>query len=205
MKDDFQFVEAALAGQKEAFGQLVERYQDRLIHAISGYLGSVEEAHDVAQDAFVQAYTRLASFRGEAAFYTWLYRIAFNLAMTRVRRRRPMQSLDQAKDRLGNEPIDLGATAETGILREEQARVVHMALGQLDEEFRQVLVLRELEGCTYDQIAQILEIPVGTVRSRLYRARIQLRDHLAPWLAVEMGETDPQQTIPKKQSDSKTP
>ena len=198
VKDDFQFVEAALAGQKEAFGQLVERYQDRLIHAISRYLGSVEEAHDVAQDAFVQAYTRLASFRGEAAFYTWLYRIAFNLAMTRVRRRRPMQSLDQAKDRLGNEPIDLGATAETGILREEQARVVHRALGQLDEEFRQVLVLRELEGCTYDQISQILEIPVGTVRSRLYRARIQLRDHLAPWLAVEMGETDPQQTIPKK-------
>ena len=198
VKDDFQFVEAALAGQKEAFGQLVERYQDRLIHAISRYLGSVEEAHDVAQDAFVQAYTRLASFRGEAAFYTWLYRIAFNLAMTRVRRRRPMQSLDQAKDRLGNEPIDLGATAETGILREEQARVVHMALGQVDEEFRQVLVLRELEGCTYDQISQILEIPVGTVRSRLYRARIQLRDHLAPWLAVEMGETDPQQTIPKK-------
>lgn len=198
VKDDFQFVEAALAGQKEAFGQLVERYQDRLIHAISRYLGSVEEAHDVAQDAFVQAYTRLASFRGEAAFYTWLYRIAFNLAMTRVRRRRPMQSLDQAKDRLGNEPIDAGATAETGILREEQARVVHRALGQLDEEFRQVLVLRELEGCTYDQISQILEIPVGTVRSRLYRARIQLRDHLAPWLAVEMGETDPQQTIPKK-------
>ena len=104
MKDDFQFVEAALAGQKEAFGQLVERYQDRLIHAISRYLGSVEDAHDVAQDAFVQAYTRLASFRGEAAFYTWLYRIAFNLAMTRVRRRRPMQSLDQAKDSLGNEP-----------------------------------------------------------------------------------------------------
>ena len=89
VKDDFQFVEAALAGQKEAFGQLVERYQDRLIHAISRYLGSVEEAHDVAHDAFVQAYTRLASFRGEAAFYTWLYRIAFNLAMTRVRRRRP--------------------------------------------------------------------------------------------------------------------
>ena len=198
MKDDFQFVAAALAGQKEAFGQLVERYQDRLIHAISRYLGSVEDAHDVAQDAFVQAYTRLASFRGEAAFYTWLYRIAFNLAMTRVRRRRPMQSLDQAKDRLGNEPIDLGATAETNILREEQARVVHTALGQLDEEFRQVIVLRELEGCAYEQIAQILEIPVGTVRSRLYRARIQLRDLLAPWLTVEPGETDQQQATPRK-------
>jgi RNA polymerase sigma-70 factor (ECF subfamily) len=198
VKDDFQFVAAALAGQKEAFGQLVERYQDRLIHAISRYLGSVEDAHDVAQDAFVQAYTRLASFRGEAAFYTWLYRIAFNLAMTRVRRRRPMQSLDQAKDRLGNEPIDLGATAETGILREEQARVVHTALGQLDEEFRQVIVLRELEGCAYEQIAQILEIPVGTVRSRLYRARIQLRDLLAPWLTVEPGETDQQQATPRK-------
>jgi RNA polymerase sigma-70 factor (ECF subfamily) len=198
VKDDFQFVEATLAGQKEAFGQLVERYQDRLIHAISRYLGSVEDAHDVAQDAFVQAYTRLASFRGEAAFYTWLYRIAFNLAMTRVRRRRPMQSLDQAKDSLGNEPIDLGATVETGILREEQARVVHTALGQLDEEFRQVIVLRELEGCAYEQIAQILEIPVGTVRSRLYRARIQLRDCLAPWLTVEIGETNEQQAIPKK-------
>ena len=198
VQDDFQFVEAALAGQKEAFGQLVERYQDRLVHAISRYLGSVEDAHDVAQDAFVQAYTRLASFRGEAAFYTWLYRIAFNLAMTRVRRRRPMQSLDQAKDRLGNEPIDLGTTAETGILREEQARVVHTALGQLDEEFRQVIVLRELEGCAYEQIAQILEIPVGTVRSRLYRARIQLRDLLAPWLTVELGETDQQQATPRK-------
>ena len=198
MKDDFQFVAAALAGQKEAFGQLVERYQDRLIHAISRYLGSVEDAHDVAQDAFVQAYTRLASFRGEAAFYTWLYRIAFNSAMPRVPRRSPMQSLDQAKDSLGNEPIDLGATVETGILREEQARVVHTALGQLDEEFRQVIVLRELEGCAYEQIAQILEIPVGTVRSRLYRARIQLRDLLAPWLTVELGETDQQQATSRK-------
>lgn len=187
--DDAQLIEATRAGDNSAYGRLVERYQDRLVGAVTRFLGCREDAHDVAQDAFVQAYLKLDTFRGASAFYTWLYRIAFNLAMSHARRRRTMLSLDGAKDGFGSEPMDTAEGPDAGLQRDERAALVHDALQQLDDEFRLVVVLRELEGSSYDQIAEILEIPIGTVRSRLFRARMQLRDRLAPLLHERAKET----------------
>lgn len=178
--DDAQLIGRTLAGDPSAFGQLVVRYQDRLYNALVRVLGSADDARDVAQDAFVQAFLKLDTFRGTAAFYTWLYRIAFNLAMSHARRGRPMQSLDAAKDGCGREPVDGQLTPEAELVGREEVMLVHRALGELAAEYRQIIVLRELEGCSYDEMAEILELPIGTVRSRLFRARLALRDQLAP-------------------------
>ncbi len=185
LSDDASLIAATLAGDTAAFGQLVGRYQDRLYNSLLRILGSAEDAADIVQDAFVQAYTKLASFRGSSAFYTWLYRIAFNLAMSHARRGHKTASLDGRKTLAGDEPMDGQPTAEAGLLEQERAELVHAALAELSLEYRQILVLREIDGCHYDQIAEILELPVGTVRSRLFRARLQMRDLLAPRLHVE--------------------
>lgn len=187
MNDDALLIEATLAGDSAAFGRLVLRYQDRLYNTVFRFLGSAEDSRDVVQDAFVQAFVKLDTFEGTAAFYTWLYRIAFNLAVSLGRRRRPTASLEFAKDAFGCEPIDQMAGPETGVLDQERADMVHKALAQLNDEHRQILVLREMEGCSYDQISEILGVPVGTVRSRLFRARLQMREHLSPLLGEELG------------------
>ena len=185
MSDDAPLIAATLAGDHAAFGRLVGLYQDRLYNSLLRVLGSAEDAADIVQDAFVQAYTKLDTFRGSSAFYTWLYRIAFNLAMSHARRKHKATSLDGMKALVGVEPMDGRPTAETGVLEQERAELVHAALAQLSIDYRQILVLREIEGCRYDQIAEILALPVGTVRSRLFRARLQMRDLLAPRLHVE--------------------
>lgn len=182
MSDDAQLIEATRAGDSEGFGRLVQRYQDRLYNSLVRVLGSAEDARDVVQDAFVQAYLKLETFRGDSAFYTWLYRIAFNLAMSHARKRRPTTSLEQARESFGREPVDGQPLPEMHMVRRERVQLVHAALASLSAESRQILVLRELEGCRYDQIAEILELPVGTVRSRLFRAREQLREQLEPML-----------------------
>jgi RNA polymerase sigma-70 factor (ECF subfamily) len=176
--DDAQLIDEALAGATSAFGQLVLKYQDRLYNTVAHVAGSAEEAQDVVQDAFVQAYLKLESFERESAFYTWLYRIAFNLAVTRRRRQRPSVSVDQSKEISGGEPQSRGPDPSEGIERQERASQVQAALATLTEEHRSILVLREIDGCCYDTIAEILDLPVGTVRSRLHRARMQLRDQL---------------------------
>lgn len=182
LSDDAQLIEATRAGDTAAFGRLVEQYQDRLYNSVLRVLGSAEDARDVVQEAFVQAYLKLETFRGSAAFYTWLYRIAFNLAMSHARRRCPTASLDHLKTSVGREPVDGQPIPEVHMVRRERVQLVHAALAALSAEYRQILVLRELEGCRYDQIAEILDLPVGTVRSRLFRAREQLREQLAPIL-----------------------
>ena len=139
------------------------------------------------QDAFVQAYVKLNTFRGSSAFYTWLYRIAFNLAMSHARKGRATVSLENMKANSGSEPMDGRGGPEAGLAQRERVELVHTALGTLNIEYRQILVLRELEGCSYEQIAEILELPAGTVRSRLFRARLQLRDCLAPAMREEIG------------------
>ena len=183
LSDDAPLIAATLAGDTAAFGRLVGLYQDRLYNSLSRVVG--EDAADIVQDAFVQAYVKLDTFRGSAAFYTWLYRIAFNLAMSHTRRSRKMVSLDGVKTDWGSEPMDGNAAPDAGILRREQAELVQAGLEALSIEYRQILVLREIEGCSYEQIAEILELPIGTVRSRLFRARLQLRDHLAPRFHLE--------------------
>jgi len=183
LSDDAPLIAEALAGNTAAFGRLVGLYQDRLYNSLLRVVG--EEAEDIVQDAFVQAFLKLDTFRGSSAFYTWLYRIAYNLAMSRARRARSMVSLDGMKNQLGDEPVDGMPTPETLLDRREQVELVQAALAQLSSEYRTILVLREIDGCRYDQIAEILSLPVGTVRSRLFRARLALRDQLAAKLKVD--------------------
>jgi RNA polymerase sigma-70 factor (ECF subfamily) len=185
LSDDASLIAATLAGDTAAFGRLVAAYQDRLYNSLLRVLGSAEDAADIVQDAFVQAFTKLNTFRGSSAFYTWLYRIAFNLAMSHARRGHRTASLDDRKALVGEEPMDGQPTAEAGVMQQERAELVHAALGALSMDYRQILVLREIDGCRYDEIAEILELPVGTVRSRLFRARLQMRDLLAPRLHIE--------------------
>jgi RNA polymerase sigma-70 factor (ECF subfamily) len=185
---DGELVEAALAGDRDAFGDLVVRYQDRLFNTLVRILGSREDAADAAQDAFVQAYAKLESFRGASQFYTWLYRIAMNVALSRRRRRRPVASVDAAKESLGEEPVDAADGPEADALSRERAEQVQAALGHLGDQQRKILVLREMEGFSYESIADILELPVGTVRSRLFRARLQLRERLRSMWGEEAGQ-----------------
>ncbi len=184
--NDGQLVQAALGGDKEAFGRLVERYQDRVFNTLVRVLGSRDDARDIVQDAFVQAFVKLDSFRGDAKFYTWLYRIAMNLALSHRRRRRPTESLDATKDNVGEEPVAQQPTAAQEMIERERAEQLQQALLELNDGHRQILVLRELEGFSYETISEILELPVGTVRSRLFRARIQLKEQLQTMLPDEM-------------------
>jgi RNA polymerase sigma-70 factor (ECF subfamily) len=185
VNDDAQLIEQTLAGQSAAFGQLVRKYQDRLYNTLLHVVGHAEDARDVVQDAFVQAFVKLDSFQRSSAFYTWLYRIAFNVAVSHHRRRRVASSVEQLREQSGAEPLDGGDDPHTQLERAERCRQVRQALGELSEEHRAILVLREIDGCCYETIAEILDIPVGTVRSRLHRARLQLHDVLKELLTVD--------------------
>jgi RNA polymerase sigma-70 factor (ECF subfamily) len=178
VSDDQHLIEQAMGGDTAAFGQLVRRYQDRLFTGLVHVVSCPEEAEDVVQDAFVQAMRKLGTFRGDSSFFTWLYRIAINIALHRHRRRRPETSIDAARVLTGDDPVDPGDHPQDRMLREERAAAVTRALAQLSEEFRVVLVLRDLEGFDYQSIAKILGVSLGTVRSRLHRARSLMRDHL---------------------------
>lgn len=192
VNDDAQLISQALAGQTTAFGQLVQKYQDRLFNTVYHVAGNAEDAKDVVQEAFVQAFLKLESFHGASAFYTWLYRIAFNVAVTHRRRRGARRSAErtavaemrvQTADNGG--PRNAAGNPSERLEREERCRQVRQAISQLPEEYRVVLVLREMDGCCYETIAEILDLPVGTVRSRLYRARMQLREQLKEVLVIE--------------------
>lgn len=182
MAPDDQLIEAALKGDSAAFGSLVQKYQDRLYNTLLHVVGSPDDARDVVQDAFVKAFLKLETFRRSSAFYTWLYRIAFNTAMSRQRRRRAVGSLDERHD-CGQDPVDQnGAAPGDRLEQEELVGQVRAALETLSDDYRVVVVLRDIDGRGYDEIAAILEVPVGTVRSRLHRARMQLREQLKPVL-----------------------
>jgi len=179
---DSQLIGRTLSGEPAAFGELVLRYQDRLYGSLARVLGSAEDARDAAQEAFVQAFVKLETFRGSSAFYTWLYRIAHNTAMSHARRKRPTRSLDMERADRGSEPIDGQPAPDARLEMSERAVQVQRVLAELSIEYREVIVLREIDGCSYEEIAEILNVPVGTVRSRLFRARLELRDRLAPIL-----------------------
>jgi RNA polymerase sigma-70 factor (ECF subfamily) len=181
--DDAPLIERSLRGDSTAFGGLVRKYQDRLFNTVVHVAGSREEAEDVVQEAFVQAFLKLSSFHGESAFYTWLYRIAFNVSVSRRRRKRNEVSLNAGREDTVIDPADDVEAPGEHILREERAHLVHAALGTLSDEHRTILVLREMEGFEYEQISEILDLPTGTVRSRLHRARLQLREQLKTVLA----------------------
>lgn len=183
-------MQSALGGDREAFGCLVERYQDRVFNTLVRVLGNRDDARDVVQDAFVQAFVKLDSFRGDAKFYTWLYRIAMNLALSHRRRRKPTDSLDAVKENVGQEPVSQQPTAAQNLIERERTEQLQCALLKLSDEHRQILVLREMEGCDYETIGEILEMPVGTVRSRLFRARTQLKEQLQKILPDEVTKSE---------------
>lgn len=170
-------VDRALGGDSAAFGELVCRHQDRLHNGLLHLCGSPDDALDIAQEAFVKAYLKLGTFRRNSAFYTWLYRIAFNLLMTERRGRRRPLSLDERQS-TGNDPVDCETNPMTELLRQDRVQSVKSAMADLGEDHRHVLVLREIEGCDYETIAELLDVPLGTVRSRLHRARLELRERL---------------------------
>jgi RNA polymerase sigma-70 factor (ECF subfamily) len=178
VNDDAQLIHQTLAGHSAAFGQLVLKYQDRLYNTVFHVVGNAEDAKDVVQDAFVQAFLKVDTLHSAGAFYTWLYRIAFNVAASYYRRRRPTVSVDQLRLAGGSDPVDAAGGPTERLERAERCRQVREAIRKLNEECQAVLVLREIEGCCYETIAAILDLPLGTVRSRLHRARRQLREQL---------------------------
>ena len=186
MKDDAQLIREALDGDSSSFGELVTRHQDRLYNTMVHVVGSAEDARDVVQDAFVQAFVKLETFKSNAAFYTWLYRIAFNLGISHLRRKKPTVSIDKIQEDTGGEPAGTDDAPGDRIEQQERADQVREALARLSEEHRSVLVLREMEDRTYEEISVILEVPVGTVRSRLHRGRTQMRDQLREVLQKDL-------------------
>ena len=177
---DDELIERSRAGVSEAFGELVERHQQRLFAGLLKMFGSTEQARDAVQEAFILAYQKLDTFQGHAAFSTWVFRIAVNAALTEKRRnKRGATSLEHNPD-CPAEPVDYrsGSDPTEPAEQSETQHLVQAALHALPEEFRTVLVLKEMEGFRYDEIAAILGIPLGTVRSRIHRARNELRQKL---------------------------
>ncbi len=186
---DQTLIDHCLAGRREAFGLLVERYQNRLFHSLLHLLGSTEDAQDAAQEAFVNAFEKLGSFRGQSQFYSWLFRIAFNTAVSSKRKSRRMSvSLEARRDASGLEPSDGNPTSEPSYAMDvsDRQRLVQQALSELCEEFRTALVLKEMDGMSYEEIADVVNVPLGTVRSRIHRARLELREKLSALLRSEV-------------------
>lgn len=175
VSDESQLIDQALEGDRNAFAKLVQLNQDRLFASMVQMTGSADEAEEVVQDAFIRAFLKLDTFQRNSQFFTWLYRIAFNSALTRRRRQRARVSLDHYRTEGGMEVVDPGAGVDERLLRNERVLSVRLALQQLTEEHRSILVLREMEEHSYETIAEILGISIGTVRSRLSRARRQLK------------------------------
>jgi len=175
-RSDEELVEACQAGEASAFDVLVGRWEDRIRGAAYRFLGSEEEARDVAQEAFLKAYRALESFKREARFSTWLYQIATNLCRDRLRRRRTRAavSLEELEEG-GPVIVETRPGAHERLLQMDLARAVRRAVHALPEEQRVVVILKEYEGLTFLEIAQALDVPVSTVKTRLYRGLGQLR------------------------------
>lgn len=191
--EDAELVERIKTGDTQVYGKLVHKYQDRIFNTCWRICGNLEDARDVTQEAFLKAFEKIQTFRNESTFPTWLYRIAVNLAISHKRnlQRRQTVSLDQSQtihrtqaDQLSRR-VDQAKSddpAESMVQSELQQNVV-VALQKLDDEYRSVIVLRDIESFSYDDIGKILGIPQGTVKSRLFRARMILRE------AVELMKT----------------
>ena len=176
-KDDLQIIQECLSGNVQAYGELIVRYQDRLFNSLFRFLGHEEDASDVVQEAFFNAFQALRDFQGGSRFYTWLYRIAMNLAIDQRRRQSKQESTQMGK-RLLIQTQDKTLLDNPMILamRRENIESVQKALMKLSHDHRSVLILKDIEGLHYEEIAEILSIPIGTVRSRIHRARLELRN-----------------------------
>jgi RNA polymerase sigma-70 factor (ECF subfamily) len=187
---DQQLVERAQRGDKHAFELLVGKYQRRLGRLISRFVRDSAEVEDVTQEAFIKAYRALPSFRGDSAFYTWLYRIGINTAknyLVSLGRRAPTSTQYDAEESEDFESSDLLHdlnTPEQELMSKEVAGVVNSTLQKLPDDLRTALTLREIEGLSYEEIAEIMNCPIGTVRSRIFRARETVAANLRPLLGT---------------------
>lgn len=193
--DETELIRQALAGDGTAFESLVHEHQDRLFSAMTHVCGGVHDAEEVTQEAFIRAFVKLDTFHQNSQFFTWLYRIAFNIALSRKRRKRAKISLDQQREKAGDDVVDQTEAVDAAMIRNDQVNLVRSAMQQLSEQHRSILVLREMNEASYEEIADILELSIGTVRSRLNRARKQLR------IAIELIQGD--QEPSEDDSDSK--
>ncbi len=179
--DDRTLITECLEGRPAAFGELVHRYQNRLYNTVLRMIGNSEDAQDVVQEAFLHAYQSLASFKGDSLFFTWIYRIAINTAISLKRKQKSMISIDGHPDS-GQliDPLDSSESSRPGHALEmaEEEQSLRNALARLSPEHRTVLVLKDIEGHKYEEMAELLEVPIGTIRSRLHRARLELRELL---------------------------
>jgi RNA polymerase sigma-70 factor (ECF subfamily) len=187
---DQQLVERAQRGDKKAFELLVAKYQRKLARLLSRFIRDPGEVEDVAQEAFIKAYRALPSFRGDSAFYTWLYRIGINAAknyLVAMGRRAPTTTEHDAEDAEsfedGDQLRDIN-TPENMLMSKQVATVVNSAMNELPEELRTAITLREIEGLSYEEIAEIMNCPIGTVRSRIFRAREAIAEKLRPMLDI---------------------
>jgi RNA polymerase sigma-70 factor (ECF subfamily) len=187
---DRQLVARAQAGDKRAFELLVEKYQRKLARLLSRFIRDPAEVEDVTQEAFIKAYRALPAFRGDSAFYTWLYRIGINTAknyLMAMGRRAPTSTEVEAEEAEGfdeGEQLRDINTPESLLLSNEIAQTVNATIEQLPEELRTAIQLREIEGMSYEDIAKVMDCPIGTVRSRIFRAREAIAEQLRPLLGT---------------------
>lgn len=183
---DGELVRRVQQGDKRAFDVLVRKYQHKLLKLVSRYVHDMHEAQDVTQEAFIRAYRAINSFRGESAFYTWLYRIGINAAknyLVSQGRRPPSADIEASEaEQFIDSSLQDHATPERLVLTDELEQVIQHTLDTLPEDLRTAITLRELEGMSYEEIAQSMSCPVGTVRSRIFRARDAIEQQLRPLL-----------------------
>ncbi|HNR92458.1 MAG TPA: RNA polymerase sigma factor RpoE [Dokdonella sp.] len=187
---DQALVERVQAGDTRAFDLLVRKYQHKLVSVVTRYVSDWSEAQDVAQEAFIRAYRAIGAFRGDSAFYTWIYKIAINTAKNHLvsRGRRPPIgdiTIDDAVQLDGASQLRDRATPERELLRQEIERTVADTVEALPEELRTAITLREVDGLSYEEIAEAMNCPIGTVRSRIFRAREAIDEKLRPLLSED--------------------
>lgn len=190
--DPTALFDAARQGDRSAFGHLVQIYQDRLYNGVLRLVGDHDEAKELVQEALLKALQNISTHRGESGAYTWMFRIALNLAISRMRQVRrhrtfSLNARSYANDRSAAERLADERTPAPGDRLDQRERdaLVLAAVGRLDVEYRALIVLRDLEGFDYKQMADLLDLPLGTLKSRLFRARLALREELAPYFGVE--------------------
>ena len=184
---DKELVRRVKKGDKQAFDLLFIRYQHKIVNLVGRYLRDPEDVEDVAQEAFIKAFRALPRFRGESAFYTWLYRISINTAKNHLvaRSRRPPGAdvdVEEAEFMDGADALKEGESPESALARDELSAAIDAAIGRLPEDLRSAVTLREFDGLSYEQIAVIMDCPVGTVRSRIFRAREAIDRDIEPLL-----------------------
>jgi RNA polymerase sigma-70 factor (ECF subfamily) len=191
---DQLLVERVQHGDKKAFELLVSKYQRKLMRLVSRLVHDQAEAEDVVQEAFIKAYRALANFRGDAAFYTWLYRIGINTAKNHLvsqGRRAPTSTdadIEEAETFVDADGLKDMNTPESLLASKQIAATVNSAMMSLPEELRNAISLREIEGMSYEEISEVMSCPIGTVRSRIFRAREAIADKLRPLLGTTLDQ-----------------